>query len=218
MKITTRTVEVSALALAISVLGGSVMANSGYGASEERPAKVVGFEFIAHNQDVMKLRLQPEDQAATVQAAAGVKILELQPLPEPEPTASTEQFYKGRLIEVLRAVGFKGDALRHAWAVAMKESTGNPEAHNQNTRTGDNSYGLFQINMIGKLGPARVEKYGLSSYEDLFDPYINARIAYQMSGGGTDWGPWGIGPNAYNGGTTGSYHKWLQEYPGGNNG
>lgn len=218
MKITTRTVEVSALALAISVLGGSAMAISGYGASEERPAKVVGFEFTAHNQDVMKLRLQPEDQAATVQAAAGVKILELQPLPEPEPTASTEQFYKGRLIEVLRAVGFKGDALRHAWAVAMKESTGNPEAHNQNTRTGDNSYGLFQINMIGKLGPARVEKYGLSSYEDLFDPYINARIAYQMSGGGTDWGPWGIGPNAYNGGTTGSYHTWLQEYLGGNNG
>jgi hypothetical protein len=217
MKITTRAVEVSALALAISVLGGSVMANSGYSAPKESTTGAFVSIFSANNQDALMLRLRPENQAATLLGAMGVKIVEPPALQEPEPAASTEQFYEGRLIEVLRAVGFKGDALRHAWAVAMKESTGNPEAHNQNTRTGDNSYGLFQINMIGKLGPARVEKYGLSSYEDLFDPYINARVAYQMSGGGADWGPWGIGPNAYNGGTTGSYHKWLQEYPGGNN-
>lgn len=141
---------------------------------------------------------------------AGVKISE----PDPEPAAAAEpkHFYEEELVNVLRSVGFTGEALRHAWAVAMKESTGNPMAHNQNANTGDNSYGLFQINMIGRLGPARLEKFGLDSYEDLFDPYVNASIAYQMSKGGKDWGPWGIGPNAYNGGTTGSYHKWLDEF------
>jgi hypothetical protein len=136
--------------------------------------------------------------------------------PEPVETAGKpKQFYEEELIVVLKTVGFAGDSLRQAWAVAMKESTGNPKAHNQNANTGDNSYGLFQINMIGKLGPSRLEKFGLGSYEDLFDPYVNASIAYEMSKGGKDWGAWGIGPNAYNGGTTGSYYKWLEEYSGG---
>jgi hypothetical protein len=218
MRITTRTVEISAIVLATTIISGSAIANADFSAPKQPAVEQISFELTASSQEMRMLRLEPEDQAAAALAAMGVKIVEPQPQQDPEPPPSTEQFYESELIEVLRAVGFKGDALRHAWAVAMKESTGNPEAHNQNSKTGDNSYGLFQINMIGRLGPDRVEKYELDSYEDLFDPYINARVAYEMSRGGEDWGPWGIGPNAYNGGTTGSYHKWLQEYPGGNNG
>lgn len=148
----------------------------------------------------------------TVDAAtpwdAGVKI----PVDEPAAAPEPKHFYEEELVEVLREVGFTGEQLRQAWAVAMKESTGNPNAHNQNAGTGDNSYGLFQINMIGRLGPARLDKYGLNSYEDLFDPYINATVAFEMSDGGADWGHWGIGPNAYTGGTKGSYYKWLDEF------
>jgi hypothetical protein len=87
--------------------------------------------------------------------------------------------------------GFKGEALRIAFGIIMKESTGRPYAHNQNSNTGDNSYGLFQINMIGSLGPARREQFGLASNEDLFNPLTNAAIAYKISEGGTNWGPWG---------------------------
>jgi hypothetical protein len=87
--------------------------------------------------------------------------------------------------------GFEGKGLRIAFGVVMKESTGRPYAHNQNSNTGDNSYGLFQINMIGSLGPARREQFGLKSNEDLFNPLTNAAIAYDMSDGGESWGPWG---------------------------
>ena len=87
--------------------------------------------------------------------------------------------------------GFKGEALRVAFGIVMKESTGRPYAHNQNSNTGDNSYGLFQINMIGSLGPARREQFGLKDNEDLFNPLTNAAIAYIISDGGNDWGPWG---------------------------
>jgi hypothetical protein len=87
--------------------------------------------------------------------------------------------------------GFKGEALRVAFGVVMKESTGRPYAHNQNSNTGDNSYGLFQINMIGSLGPARREQFGLKDNEDLFNPLTNAAVAYIISDGGNDWGPWG---------------------------
>ena len=217
MSITTKTIEISAFVLAISIAGGLTIASASFGAPKEADVGVVSPEFTIESSEIFKLRLKAEDQDAAALAAAGVKILNLA-ADEALPAAKlTEQLSEDSLVGVLKAVGFKGDALKHAWAVAMKESTGNPKAHNKNSRTGDNSYGLFQINMIGSLGPARVEKYGLSSYEDLFNPYVNARIAFEMSDGGEDWGPWGIGPNAYNGGTTGSYYKWLDEYPGGNN-
>ena len=94
------------------------------------------------------------------------------------------------LIDILRAVGFKGQALKTAWAVAMRESNGRPIAHNDNVNTGDNSYGIFQVNMIGSLGVDRREKFGLAANTDLFDPVTNARIAYHMSNKGKNWSAW----------------------------
>jgi hypothetical protein len=117
----------------------------------------------------------------------------------------TKPLEPSRLKHLLSSVGFEGDQLKQAWAVVMKESTGNPMAHNQNSRTGDNSYGLFQINMIGSLEAARLEEYGLSNKEELFDPLTNARIAYIISEGGNDWSPWN--------GMTRSTLKWMQEFP-----
>ena len=99
------------------------------------------------------------------------------------------------LVELLSAVGFKGSDLKEAWAVAKKESNGRPLAHNGNTNTGDNSWGMFQINMIGELGEDRREKFGLENNAELLDPVVNASIAYYMSRGGEDWSSWhGITP------------------------
>jgi hypothetical protein len=68
-------------------------------------------------------------------------------------------------------------------------------AHNDNENTGDNSYGLFQINMIGSLGPDRLKKFDLDQNADLFDPVRNAEIAFFMSNGGKNWSSWhGITP------------------------
>ena len=107
------------------------------------------------------------------------------------------------LIELLSTVGFKGKALRVAWAVAMKESRGHPTSHNNTISTGDNSYGLFQINMIGSLGKDRLaifnEKFGMLKPAELFDPVTNVQVVYYMTQGGTDWSSWGLGPNAYDG-------------------
>lgn len=94
------------------------------------------------------------------------------------------------LIQILRKAGFSGHGLKMAWAIVQKESTARPYAHNDNAATGDNSYGLFQINMRGSMGPDRREKYGLSDNNDLFDPLTNAIVAYKMSSGGEAWGAW----------------------------
>lgn len=94
------------------------------------------------------------------------------------------------LMSILRQAGFKGQALQMAYAIAMAESGGRANAYNGNANTGDKSYGLFQINMLGGMGPERRARYGLSSNSALFDPLTNAKIAYKMSNGGKNWGPW----------------------------
>jgi cell wall-associated NlpC family hydrolase len=101
------------------------------------------------------------------------------------------------LVQTLRQAGFKGEGLKTAWAIAQRESSGRPTAFNPDRSTGDQSYGLFQINMLGNLGPSRRKQFGISKNEALFNPLTNAKAAYQMSHGGTDFGAWGIGPNAY---------------------
>lgn len=94
------------------------------------------------------------------------------------------------LKNLLKLVGFEGQNLKEAWAIAKKESNGRPFAFNGNTETGDSSYGIFQINMLGMLGPDRRNKYDLDHNADLFNPVLNATIAYQMSNGGENWSAW----------------------------
>jgi septum formation inhibitor-activating ATPase MinD len=94
------------------------------------------------------------------------------------------------LKDLLWAVGFEGVALKTAWAVARVESNGRPLALNDNKSTGDKSYGIFQINMLGELGIDRKEKFNLVSNKELFDPVTNAEITYYMTKGGKDWSSW----------------------------
>lgn len=109
------------------------------------------------------------------------------------------------LKNLLHLVGFKGQKLKEAWAIAKKESNGRPFAFNGNTETGDTSFGIFQINMLGMLGPDRRDKYELDHNADLFNPVINARIAFKMSRGGEDWSSWkGITPRT---------REWIEKFP-----
>ena len=111
-----------------------------------------------------------------------------------------------QLVELLKAVGFKGQGLKTAWAVAKAESNGRPFAFNGNTKTGDSSYGIFQINMLGTLGPDRRNKFELDLNAELFSPVKNAEIVYHMTKGGIDWSSW----SSYN---KGAINKWLDKFP-----
>ena len=109
------------------------------------------------------------------------------------------------LKELLHLVGFRGNDLVVAWAIAKKESNGRPFAFNGNHKTGDSSYGVFQINMIDNLGPDRRDKFDLDSNAELFNPVKNAEIAYYMSRGGEDWSSWkGITPKT---------RMWMNKFP-----
>jgi hypothetical protein len=75
-----------------------------------------------------------------------------------------------------------------ASAIAIAESGGDTQAHNSTPP--DDSYGLWQINMLGSLGPARRAVYRLKANSDLYDPATNARVMSAISKQGQDFGPW----------------------------
>lgn len=92
--------------------------------------------------------------------------------------------------------GFRGTGLVNATAIAERESSGNPQAHNTTSATHDDSYGLMQINMLGNLGQQRdaLFRQNIPGYTDansLLDPAINMQAAYLLSAHGTNFNPWG---------------------------
>ena len=88
-------------------------------------------------------------------------------------------------------------------AIAQAESSGNPLALNPNVQTGDESYGLMQINMLGAMGPERLKEFGLKSKEQLYDPLTNLKAAkkiYEQQG-----------PTAWSVYKSGKYKEFLPE-------
>lgn len=85
-----------------------------------------------------------------------------------------------QILQLAQGAGFSGNDVQTMAAIIKAESSGNPYAHNTNRSTGDNSYGLSQINMIDTLGPARRKQFGLKSNEQLLDPQTNLRAAKQV--------------------------------------
>lgn len=119
------------------------------------------------------------------------------------------EYNVAKAYDLIKAAGGTDEEARTLAAISQPESGGNPRAHNTNASTGDNSYGLWQINMLGAMGPERRRKFGLKSNEDLFDPATNARVALQMHrerGGYGDWTTY----------TSGKYRRYLSRSdPGG---
>lgn len=78
-----------------------------------------------------------------------------------------------------------------ATAIALAESGGDTQAHNPDASTRDDSYGLWQVNMYGGLGPDRRREFNLTADTDLFDPQTNARVAWGIFHNvGNDFSPW----------------------------
>lgn len=99
-----------------------------------------------------------------------------------QPVASSNN----QLINWLQQAGFRGDGLRVAWAIAMRESSGKPDIGPGNQYFNGCDWGLFQLNK---------PTWGKQSWWDdrkVLDPIYNAKVVFDMSKGGTYWLPWGL--------------------------
>lgn len=89
-----------------------------------------------------------------------------------------------------RWAGLSDDRAVLFTAIAAGESGFNTAAHN--AKPPDDSYGLWQINMLGDLGPDRRRQFGISSNTELLDPWVNATAMAKVSGGGSNARPWSV--------------------------
>jgi hypothetical protein len=188
------------------------------------PEKVLAilslFVVITSTAAAVAVENKVQEVVATEQVATGLEaVVEVEPVKKTKPFSYFENktnLTDIELVWLLEAVGFEGQDLKEAWAIAKKESNGRPLAFNGNSLTGDNSYGIFQINMINTLGDDRRTKFDLEHNADLFNPVKNAQIAMHMSNGGLDWSSWHIGKDAYTS-TSGKHYakfkEWLGKFP-----
>jgi hypothetical protein len=82
-------------------------------------------------------------------------------------------------LRAAQAAGFQGDALITAVAVARAESGLRYDAVGDSGR----SIGLWQVHL---------PSHPTYNAGQLYDPLANARAAYEISGGGTNWQPWTV--------------------------
>ncbi len=131
-----------------------------------------------------------EKNALTIKPADGTLVVAPRGKGSASPVPNlTGRISPGQAVALARQAGFTGENAVTMGAIAMAESAGNVRA--LNSKPPDLSYGLWQINMIGGLGPERRRQLGLSSNEQLYDPATNARAAraiYQQQG----FGAWSV--------------------------
>lgn len=103
-----------------------------------------------------------------------------------------------QLVKWIYEAGFRGQNIREAWAIAMRESNGRPA-----TVSNGVDHGLFQFNQ---------PSWGGQSWwntSKLLTPVYNAKVAYKMSKGGKNWGPWGMRDHAeWNFASYGMWSDW----------
>jgi hypothetical protein len=87
--------------------------------------------------------------------------------------------------------------------IALAESSGNPKAHNPIPP--DNSYGLWQVNMLGSMGASRRKSFGILSNDQLYNPATNARAAKKIKDS--------QGLKAWSTYTNGAYKKHMGKKP-----
>jgi hypothetical protein len=58
--------------------------------------------------------------------------------------------------------------------------------------------------MNGNLKTDRLQRYGLKSVADLYNPLTNSKVAFKMSKKGTNWSAWTVNP----------YKRSSHDYPG----
>lgn len=115
---------------------------------------------------------------------------------------------KNVLARNLHKAGFRGENLREAWAIAMRESGGRPDAV-----SATNDHGVFQFNY------AAWHKSDWWDTSRLHNRTYNITIAYRLSRGGKTWYPWDISGKGEHLGryssssTYAAYKNWYKKYP-----
>lgn len=87
------------------------------------------------------------------------------------------------ILQFAKGAGFEPALLPTMTAIALRESGGDPNVHNGNAATGDDSYGLWQINWKVPQIVTLLSAHGITDPKQLLDPATNAKAAFLLYGG-----------------------------------
>lgn len=118
------------------------------------------------------------------------------------PLASRAEAGECRVVKILQNAGFKGEPLRIAYGVVMRESKGMNLSETSPWYSG--ALGIFQIQTSAHSG-----KWWWSRAA-MLNPQRQARIVYlHMTNKGRWWQPWGLTPNGRGVDAT-AFRGWSQ--------
>jgi hypothetical protein len=97
------------------------------------------------------------------------------------------------VVQAAYAAGFRGDDLVNFSAIPARETHYKTDSHNLNPNTGDDSWGLWQINVRKDANYSTVkDMLGGEDWSQLYNPYTAAQVAYKMYQlSGNTLRPWG---------------------------
>lgn len=131
--------------------------------------------------------------------------------PKPKPSRDHERWQcADRVAGILHGAGFRGQALRTAWAIVMRESKGQNLDESSPWYTG--ALGMWQVQTSAHSGKPWWSRAAM------LDPDRQARLVYlHLSARGTDFRHWGIGPGGttdttfYGGWSSSQVWRWITE-------
>jgi hypothetical protein len=129
-----------------------------------------------------KRKVAKEKQLAQHIAMCSPSCPQAQPNGQPLTVANRGTSGEALARAAAQAAGFTGAHLEEAVAIARAESEFNPTAANPTS----NARGMWQIMLTAHQDDPEIGKWR--------DPYANARMAYRISNGGTNWAPWSTWP------------------------
>jgi len=143
-------------------------------------------DIIKKPKEDPKKKLKKEKKLEKLERLEGGTTSSANPLPVFLPPSGAS-YSISDLVQLALSVGFKKENAAIAAAIAMAESGGDPTIDTVKSgldpeKKTEFSIGLWQINMLGRIGEERRKKFNIEN-NDLYNPNLNAQIAYKISGG-----------------------------------
>ena len=98
-----------------------------------------------------------------------------------DPIPSGGEASPEQIARIAKTAGIPEKHIPTMVSIALAESGGDIGArYNPEGNTGEDSYGLWQINMDPRYADERLKLFGIDNKKELFDPVTNAKAAYEI--------------------------------------
>ena len=152
----------------------------------------LGFEQALRNFDLFKIlgdtakkilgfEVEDPESPSSGQQGQGQQGQQGQGQQGSDPIPSGGKASPEQIARIAKTAGIPEKHIPTMVSIALAESGGDIGArYNPEGNTGEDSYGLWQINMDPRYADERLKLFGIDNKKELFDPVTNAKAAYEI--------------------------------------